>query len=140
MLGPLLWPESQALSNQDRQTAHAKIESAASQGALTVQEAEDRHELLRAANTRGELRRVFNGLPAAVPPSGLTRALRLVTAAWLAICVVQFLVWVILAVFGHFDGPWWLWSDIGAGLVVAGLWWLNETYHRSSQLDPKAIR
>jgi hypothetical protein len=134
-LGPLLSPDELPLTASDRQTAHAKLDSAIHQGALTSHHATDRHDQLGAARTRGELRSVFRGLHDAVPPSGLTLALRIVSAGWLLVCVVQFLIWVILAVFGHFDRPWWLWSDLGLGLGVAVLWWTNESYHRKSQLS-----
>ena len=139
-LGPLLAPDELPLSSTDKQAAHAKLESAARQGALTARQAADRHEQLDTAQVRGELRQVFAGLEDAVPPSGLTLALRFATAGWLAVCVIQFAIWVILACFGHFDGPWWLWSDLGLGLGVAILWWTNEAYHRRSVLDAKASR
>jgi hypothetical protein len=139
-LVPLLSPDEVPLSATDKQAAQAKLESASRQGALTAWQAADRHEQLNAALVRGDLRQVFAGLDDAVPPSGLTRALQFATAGWLAVCVIQFVIWVILATFGHFDWPWWLWSDIGLGLGVAILWWTNESYHRRSVLDAKAIR
>ena len=40
----------------------------------------------------------------------------------------------VVAMFGHFDSPWWLWSDLGLGAVVAMLWWTNESYHRKSDV------
>ena len=133
-LGPLLAPDELRLSASDKQAAHDKIESAARQGALSAQQAADRHKLLNASNIRGELRQVFDGLDEAVPPSGLTLALRIAAVGWLAVCVIQFVIWVVLAAFGHLDGPWWLWSDLGLGLAVGVLWWTNESYHRKSQL------
>lgn len=133
-LGPLVSPDEIRLTGTDRQAAHAKIESAARQGTLSAKQAADRHQLLDTAQTRGELRHVLDGLDDAVPPSGLTLALRIATVGWLAVCVIQFVVWVVLAVLGHFDGPWWLWSDLGLGLGVAILWWTNESYHRKSHL------
>jgi hypothetical protein len=84
--------------------------------------------------TRGELRTVLSGVPNSAPPRGLTTALSAITGVWLVACVVQFVVWVALAVFGHFDGPWWLWSDLGLGAIVAILWWTNEAYHRKSDV------
>lgn len=137
-LGPLLSPDELRLTDTDKQTAHAKLDSAAAQGALTGGQATDRHEQVVTAHTRGDLRQVFHGLPDAVPPAALTLALRVATVTWLVVCVVQFTVWLTLAVFGHFDGPWWLWSDIGLGLGVGVLWWSNESYHRKSQLTAQA--
>jgi len=139
-LGPLLSPDEQDLSYPDKQSAHAKIESAARQGVLSAQQAADRHRLLNESHRRGQLREVLAGLHDAVPPSGLTRALRIASVGWLAACMIQFVVWLALASFGHLDWPWWLWSDLGLGLAVGILWWTHESYHRKSQLDPRATR
>jgi hypothetical protein len=139
-LGPLLSPDELELSYTDKQAAHAKIESAARQGVLSAQQAADRHRLLNGSHRRGELREVLAGLHDAVPPAGLTLAVRIAAAGWLAVCVIQFVIWLALAAFGHLDWPWWLWSDLGLGLAVGVLWWTNESYHRKSQLDPKVAR
>jgi hypothetical protein len=133
-LGPLLSPDEVELTADDKQAAHNKIDSAIRLGGLSPQQATYRHDLVGAARTRGELRRIFDGLADAVPPYGLTLALRVASVVWLVACVVQFIVWSTLAVFGHFDWPWWLWSDLGLGAVVAILWWTNESYHRKSNL------
>lgn len=128
----LLLPDQVPLSDSDRQAASAKLDSAVRRGALTPPQSIDRHDLLDTAGTRGELREVFAGLGDAVPPRGLTVALRVTTAVWLVSCVVQFIVWLSLAAFGEFDWPWWLYSDVGLGLVVGILWWTNESYHRKT--------
>jgi hypothetical protein len=135
VLEPLLLPDQLQLSAADRKSAAAKLESAVRQGKLTPPQALDRFELLDAARTRGELRQVFDGVTEALPARGLTVALRAASALWLATCVVQFVIWVVLATFGHFDWPWWLWSDIGLGMVVGILWWTNESYHRKSDVQ-----
>ena len=132
VLDPLLLPDQVALSATDRQAASDKLDSAVRQGRLTPPQALDRHDLLDASRTRGELRQVLDGLDDAIPPRGLTTALRVTTAVWLITCVVQFVVWLSLAFFGHFDWPWWLYSDLGLGAVVGILWWTHETYHRKS--------
>lgn len=132
VLDPLLLPDQVALSATDRQAASDKLDSAVRQGRLTPPQALDRHDLLDASRTRGELRQVLDGLDDAIPPRGLTTALRVTTAVWLISCVVQFVVWLSLAFFGHFDWPWWLYSDLGLGAVVGILWWTHETYHRKS--------
>ena len=134
VLDTLLLPDQLELSAEDRQSAAAKLESAGRRGKLTPPQALDRFEYLDAARTRGDLRQVFDGVTDAIPPRGLTIALRAASAVWLITCVVQFVVWVALAAFGHFDWPWWLWSDLGLGLVVAILWWTNESYHRKTDV------
>ena len=134
VLDTLLLPDQLELSAKDRQSAAAKLESAVRRGKLTPPQALDRFEHLDAARTRGDLRQVFDGVTDAIPPRGLTVALRAASAVWLITCVVQFVVWVALAAFGHFDWPWWLWSDLGLGLVVAILWWTNESYHRKTDV------
>ena len=132
VLDRLLLPDQVALSATDRQAASDKLDSAVRQGRLTPPQALDRHDLLDASRTRGELRQVLDGLADAIPPRGLTVALRVSTAVWLISCVVQFVVWLSLAFFGHFDWPWWLYSDLGLGAVVGILWWTHESYHRKS--------
>ena len=135
LLDPLLLPDQVALSESDRRSAGAKLDSAVRRGALAPPAADERQELLRAARNRGDLRRVFDGIADATPPRGLTVALRAFTGLWLVTCVVQFVIWVTLAVFGHFDWPWWLWSDLGLGMVVAILWWTHESYHRKTDVQ-----
>lgn len=132
VLDPLRLPDQVALSATDRQAAADKLDSAVRQGRLTPPQALDRHDLLDASRTRGELHQVLDGLDDAIPPRGLTVALRVSTAVWLISCVVQFVVWLSLAFFGHFDWPWWLYSDLGLGAVVGILWWTHESYHRKS--------
>ncbi|TCC17335.1 DUF1707 SHOCT-like domain-containing protein [Kribbella speibonae] len=134
LLEHLLTPDQVQLTDADRRAALAKLDSAVRQAALTPSQASDRHELVLAARTRGELRNILSGVANAAPPRGLTVALQAVSGVWLVACVVQFAVWVALAVFGHFDGPWWLWSDLGLGAVVAILWFANESYHRKNDV------
>ncbi|WP_410784693.1 DUF1707 domain-containing protein [Kribbella sp. C-35] len=134
ILEALLTPDQVQLTDADRRAAIAKLDSAVRQAALTPSQASDRHEQVLAARTRGELRGILSGVANAAPPRGLTVALQAVTGVWLVACVVQFVVWLALAVFGHFDGPWWLWSDLGLGAIVAILWWTNETYHRKTDV------
>ncbi|GAA0619990.1 hypothetical protein HPO96_25425 [Kribbella sandramycini] len=130
VLDPLLLPDQVELSDADRVSAAGKIDHVARLGRISPSGAIARRELLGQVRTRGELREVFAGLDDAVPPRGLTNALRVATAVWLVACVVQFVVWTSLAFFGHFDWPWWLWSDLGLGMVVGILWWTHESYHR----------
>ncbi|HEY3557947.1 MAG TPA: DUF1707 domain-containing protein [Kribbella sp.] len=134
LLEALLTPDQVALTDADRSAAIARLDSAVRQAALTPSQASDRQDRVLTARTRGELRNILSGVANAAPPRGLTMALQAVTGVWLVACVVQFVVWLALAVFGHFDGPWWLWSDLGLGAIVAILWWINESYHRKSDV------
>ncbi|WP_427890291.1 DUF1707 SHOCT-like domain-containing protein [Kribbella sp. GL6] len=134
LLEGLLTPDQVALTDTDRRAAIARLDSAVRQAALTPSQASDRQQRVLAARTRGELRNILSGVANAAPPRGLTLALQAFTGVWLVACVVQFVVWMALAVFGHFDGPWWLWSDLGLGAIVAMLWWTNESYHRKSDV------
>jgi hypothetical protein len=138
-LGALISPDDVQLTAADRHNAAAKIDAAARQGTLHRPEATDRHDLLEVARTRGDLRQVLHGLDNTLPSTGLTRALQLVSAGWLLVCVVQFVIWLILAGFGHLDRPWWLWSDLGLGTIVAILWWSTEA-HYPNQSHLLAIR
>ncbi|MGW5192966.1 DUF1707 SHOCT-like domain-containing protein [Kribbella sp. NPDC004138] len=135
ILAPLLLPDQVQLTDADRRAASAKLDSAVRHATLAPSQADDRRARLLTARTRGELRPILADVAEAAPPRGLTTALRAFTGVWLVACVVQFVVWVALAMFGHFDGPWWLWSDLGLGAVVAILWWTNESYHRKSDVQ-----
>ncbi|NUR95445.1 MAG: DUF1707 domain-containing protein [Kribbellaceae bacterium] len=134
VLEGLLTPDQVALTDTDRSAAIARLDSAVRQAALTPSQAAERKDRVLTARTRGELRNILSGVANAAPPRGLTTALQAFTGVWLVACVVQFLVWVALAIFGHFDGPWWLWSDLGLGAIVAILWWTNESYHRKNDV------
>ena len=134
ILESLLTPDQVQLTDADRRAAVAKLDSAVRQAALTPSQAGDRQDQVLAARTRGELRNILTGVANAAPPRGLTLALQAFTGVWLVACVVQFVVWLALAVFGHFDGPWWLWSDLSLGAIVAMLWWTNESYHRKNDV------
>ena len=97
VLDPLLMPDQVRLTETDRQTAAAKLDSAVRQGTLTPPEANDRQDQLGAARTRGELRQVFDGVADAVPPTRPHRRPACRTGVWLVTCVVQFVVWVMMA-------------------------------------------
>ncbi|HZX03157.1 DUF1707 domain-containing protein [Kribbella sp.] len=134
LLEALITPDQVALTDADRSAAIARLESAVRQAVLTPSQASDRQDRVLTARTRGELRNILSDVANAAPPRGLTLALQAFSGVWLVACVVQFVVWLALAVFGHFDGPWWLWSDLGLGAIVAILWWTNESYHRKSDV------
>jgi hypothetical protein len=54
-------------------------------------------------------------------------ALRVVTALWLGVAVLQFMVWAaVCAVRGSVDSPWWVWEFIGGAIVVGCLRWASR--------------
>jgi membrane protein YdbS with pleckstrin-like domain len=55
------------------------------------------------------------------PTDKLTTVTRIVTVLWLAVLMIQVVVWLIIGVVGGFDSPWWLWTVAGGGLVVGVL-------------------
>ncbi|QWF78877.1 hypothetical protein [Amycolatopsis sp. CA-230715] len=55
---------------------------------------------------------------------GAARACRLVTGFWLVMTTIQFVVWLLGCVIGMtFVAPFWLWSAVVGGALVAGLRW-----------------
>lgn len=127
----LLWPDGRPATETDRATADQAVHAALMAGGLPATEAGYRHEAVAHAETRGELRHALRGIPGGVPPQGLTTALGVATALWLAMTVVQIVVWIALAAgTGSLDTPWWLYSTVGGGAVVGVLWAINESHHR----------
>lgn len=54
---------------------------------------------------------------------GLLAARRVVTAAWLGICGLQVLIWVMMCLIGwHLADPFWLWTAAVGGVIVGGVW------------------
>lgn len=52
------------------------------------------------------------------------RAFRVATGFWLAMTAIQFVVWLLGCVIGMtFVAPFWLWTALVGGAVVAGLRW-----------------
>ena len=49
-----------------------------------------------------------------------------VTGVWLAVSLVQFVVWTLVCLIGwHLVNPWWIWTVLVGGVVVGGLWWVT---------------
>ncbi|GAA1951159.1 DUF1707 domain-containing protein [Amycolatopsis minnesotensis] len=130
LLMRMLMSERVPASAADREGVASRLARAREDGALTEQEAGERRDRLNAAGTRDAVRRVLDGLPG-VPPAGLVTVRRVVTWALLGVNVVQIAVWLLMCVIGlHFAPPFWLWSVVGGGLVVAVLWRLTESVYR----------
>lgn len=130
LLMRMLMSERIPASTAAREGAASWIVRARENGALTEQEAGDRRARLDSAATRDAVRHVLDGLPG-VPPPGLVPVRRVITWVWLGLNVVQIAVWLLMCLIGlHFAPPFWLWSVLGGGLVVAALWWLTESVYR----------
>jgi hypothetical protein len=55
--------------------------------------------------------------------SGLHTARNVVTAAWVGVSSLQFVIWVLICVIGwHLANPFWLWTLVLGGLVVGAMW------------------
>ncbi|MET0237649.1 MAG: hypothetical protein ABW224_23625 [Kibdelosporangium sp.] len=55
--------------------------------------------------------------------SGLHAARNVLTAAWVGVSSLQFVIWVLICVIGwHFANPFWLWTVVVGGLVVGAMW------------------
>lgn len=55
------------------------------------------------------------------PTDKFTVFRRVVTALWISILFIQIVIWLLIGIIGGFDGPWWLWTAAGGGLVVGAL-------------------
>ena len=67
-----------------------------------------------------------------MPPEGLRTALRVATAVWLLTSMVEFTVWLAIAInTATLDPPWSLFSTTAGGIIVGLLWAANEAAHRA---------
>lgn len=125
-----LWPDTVPAGADDKARALAVLDARRGSG-LTDAELRSRGEAVDAAATRNDLYLALEGVGGGVPPWGVTMALRVASAIWIAMTAVQIVVWLAIGVgTGGLDVPWWLYSSVGGGVVVAVLWWVNESYHR----------
>lgn len=54
--------------------------------------------------------------------------LRLLTAAWLVVNMVNVTIWAAVCVTGlRWESPWWLWTFAPPGAVLAAVWWITDT-------------
>jgi hypothetical protein len=55
------------------------------------------------------------------PADKLTVTARVLTALWLGVVLVEFVIWLAIGVIGgDLQGPWWLWSVLVGGVVAGG--------------------
>ena len=93
-----------------------------------------------AAATRGDLYQAMRGLDGAEPAAGLASVLRVATAVWLLTSIVEFTVWLALAVSsGDLDSPWWLFSTTVGGVIVAAISVAHEARRRAPFRGGRAL-
>jgi len=127
----LIRPDERPAKETDRVTATAAVRDAVAAGTLPAQEGRYRMTAIEQADTRGQLRHALRGVGGGVPSAGVTTALGVAGSVWLLVTVVQIAVWLVIAfATGGPDGPWWLYSTVVGGAIVAGLWAVNESGHR----------
>ena len=137
----LVRPDDRAVKETDRATAAAAVHDAMASGALPAQEGRYRLNAIEQARTRAQLRHALRGVRGGVPPVGLTTALGVAGGVWLVGTLVQIMVWLVIAVVnGGPDGPWWLYSAVVGGAVVAGIWAVNESGHRRPGGGPQSFQ
>lgn len=136
-----------APTDGDRKAAAQRIGRGYAEGRLTVQEFDERLAALWRASSHAELRLLLADMPdgpAAAPvqpPAAQVDRplLRLLTGGWLAINVINFVVWALICIIGfQWESPWWLWSFAPAGLLLAGAWWVTTPGRRIGGRTPSA--
>jgi hypothetical protein len=135
VLGRLVFPERVAIRAGERATANARLVAARTAGVLSEDELVARRDMVAAAVDRADLRAAVGDLPgAAVAPGRLVAALRVVSAATLALFAAQFTVWATICVFSlSLQSPWWLFTTIPGAAATAILAWAVESCHRAGQ-------
>ncbi|MEV6646002.1 hypothetical protein [Amycolatopsis sp. NPDC051371] len=65
------------------------------------------------------------------PPGGLAR--RVVTIVWAVVGGIQFVIWLLMCLISmSFKAPFWLWTIVGGGLVLA-VWWYLDPARRARE-------
>jgi hypothetical protein len=133
-------PEARRVSDADRGLVAGQLKKAHAEGRLDLDEFDERTRQVWAARTFGDLAAVTADLPdvrqpvpwsnverAPEPPAGRPTAelarrprgtgstvMRVATGAWFAASLLNFVIWGLVSITGHFAYPWWIW--------VAGPW------------------
>ncbi len=118
----LVWPETKQADDRDRDRARLVIAAGTEQGRISEGEGARRTASVATATTRGDLHQAMRDLDGAEPAAGLASVLRVATAVWLLTSVVELTVWLAIAVVsGELDSPWWLFSTVVGGGIVAAI-------------------
>ncbi|GAB3910625.1 hypothetical protein GCM10029964_114900 [Kibdelosporangium lantanae] len=112
------------IADIDRQATETRLRTAHEEGRLDADELTDRLGRAWSARTSADLAGLVVDLPRARPRIAAYDLLGLLTRAWIAINVVNFVVWVMTVVIsGHLQQPWFLWSLVLPGVGIA---WLRQ--------------
>lgn len=59
---------------------------------------------------------------------------RIIVAIWLGITGIQIVIWLLIGIFGkNFPDPWWLWTGVSGGVVVAIIWYVSAEIQNHKQ-------
>jgi hypothetical protein len=125
-------PDQVRASDIDRKAVQDRLHQAHANGEIDLAEFDTRVRNAWQAKSRGELSRIVADLPpvhTGKPPvrrgAGYT-AMRVLTAIWLSLSVVNLMIWGILELTLDTDVyPWWVWVAIPPGSALAVLWSLG---------------
>lgn len=71
--------------------------------------------------------------------STLAMVARAATLVWLVVSAVNFVVWLLVCLFSQsLDSPWFLWSLVTGGIVVAGIHMAARSYEGHRPPDGRA--
>jgi hypothetical protein len=74
------------------------------------------------------------GIGVDVSVSERHNVLRVVTAVWAGVSMIQLATWVlILVIGGSLVNPWWLWTVGIGGAVVGAMWWMAASDRRDRE-------
>jgi transposase len=118
------------VTDMDRKAVEARLRQAHVDGSLTLDELDERLVGLWQTTTRADLAVLTRDLPLPSPPpppppapKAKGRALRVLTAIWLSLVMVNATIWLIVCL-GSWTVvyPWFIWVLFPPGAVYASLW------------------
>ncbi|GAB3910622.1 hypothetical protein GCM10029964_114890 [Kibdelosporangium lantanae] len=120
-------PEMVRVTDMDRKAVEARLRLAHADGSLTLDELDQRLVQLWRTTTRADLAVLTRDLPLPPPPPPAPKprgqAMRVLTAIWLSLSMVNVTIWLIVCVSTlSFVYPWFIWVLFPPGAVFAVLW------------------
>ncbi|RSM69801.1 DUF1707 domain-containing protein [Kibdelosporangium aridum] len=134
-------PDLIRVTDLDRKVVEQRLRVAHADGSLTLDELDERLANLWLTKTRRDLAGLTKDLPAPLPPppppappkpNHARTAMRVLTAIWLSVSVINLVIWLMVSLI-NFDPayPWFLWPMLPPGAVLGVLWWLGVGRTRS---------